>query len=142
MIFRRSFLSHSTEKLRNETLLCFKKFPASKKFMDKRSGVARFSVDYLLPHSTKAFRNTRSVFQKNFWYQKTLWKGVGDGGSITIFRPKSFAHRTEKLRKGTLLCFKVFYCRNNFIDKRGGGGREEVSRFSVGNFCLTVVKKL
>ena len=82
MIFRRSFLSHSTEKLRNETLLCFKKFPASKKFMDKRSGVARFSVDYFLPHSTKAFRKTRLCFRKNFGIEKLYGKEVGRGEGV------------------------------------------------------------
>ena len=32
------FLSHSAEKLRRGTLLCFRKFLVSKKFMDKRGG--------------------------------------------------------------------------------------------------------
>ena len=37
-IFCRNFLSHSAEKLRrggNPSVLCFRKFPVKKKFMDK-----------------------------------------------------------------------------------------------------------
>ena len=33
------FLSHTTEKLREETLLCFKNFPVSKKIMDKKDAL-------------------------------------------------------------------------------------------------------
>ena len=38
------FLSHTTEKLRRGTLLCFKNFPVSKKFMDKKVGVGEYHV--------------------------------------------------------------------------------------------------
>ena len=34
-----SFSSHGTEKLRNGTLLCFRNFPLSKKFLDKHGGM-------------------------------------------------------------------------------------------------------
>ena len=37
-IFYKNLLSHSTEKLRRVTLLCFTKFLVSKKIMDKRGG--------------------------------------------------------------------------------------------------------
>ena len=48
------FLSHSTEKLRWGTLLCFRKFLISKNVKDK-GGVSRFSVEILLSHSTETF---------------------------------------------------------------------------------------
>ena len=55
-----NFLSVSTEKLRRETLLYFRKFLVSKNFRDKRGarkeGVSQFSVENLLSHSTKKFR--------------------------------------------------------------------------------------
>ncbi len=44
-----NFFSHSTEKLRRRTLLCFTKILVSKKLMDKRGegrkGVSQFSVE-------------------------------------------------------------------------------------------------
>ena len=43
MIFFEDFLSHTTEKPRRGTLLCFKSFPVSKKFMDKKDAVGEIS---------------------------------------------------------------------------------------------------
>ena len=48
------------------------------------------------------------------------------------------SHRTEKLRTGSLLCFRNFLVWKKLMDKRGGGG---LSRFSVEFFCLTEPKK-
>ena len=54
------FLSHSAEKFRRGTLLCFTKIPVSKKFMDKKGGrrkvVSQFSVENFLSHSAENFR--------------------------------------------------------------------------------------
>ena len=47
------------------------------------------------------------------------------------FPLKNFRLTTEKLRRGTLLCFIKFLVSKKFMDKRG---REGVSRFSVENF--------
>ena len=41
--FYEDFLSHTTEKLRKGTLLCFKNFPVSKKVMDKKDAVGGIS---------------------------------------------------------------------------------------------------
>ena len=43
MIFLEGFLSHTTEKPRRGTLLCFKNFPVSKKFMDENDAVGGIS---------------------------------------------------------------------------------------------------
>ena len=43
MIFFEAFLSHTTEKPRRGTLLCFKNFPVSKKIMDKEDAVGAIS---------------------------------------------------------------------------------------------------
>ena len=38
-------------------MLCFRKFPVAKKFMDKRGGgVSRFPVEKVLSHSAENFR--------------------------------------------------------------------------------------
>ena len=57
----KNFLSHSAEKVRRGTLLCFTKFMVSKKFMDRRGGGrrgvgSRFSVEKFLSHSAEVFR--------------------------------------------------------------------------------------
>ena len=41
----------------NPFVLCFRKFPVAKKFMDKRGvGVSRFSVEKFLSHSSEKTR--------------------------------------------------------------------------------------
>ena len=47
-----------------------------------------------------------------------------------------FSHSTGKLRRGTILCFRIFLVSNNFMDKRGG-----LSRFSVRNFLSHSAEK-
>ena len=43
MIFFDDFLSHTTEKPRRGTLLCFKNFPVAKKIMDRKDAVGGIS---------------------------------------------------------------------------------------------------
>ena len=40
----------------NPSVPCFSKSPVSKKFMDKRGGVSRLSIENFLSHSAKNFR--------------------------------------------------------------------------------------
>ena len=55
-----NLLSHSTEKLRRGTILCFTKLLVSKNLMDKRGGAGREYHDFLsksfLSHSAKKIR--------------------------------------------------------------------------------------
>ena len=39
-----NFSSHGTENLRNGTLLCFRNFPLSKKFLDKHGGMGGITI--------------------------------------------------------------------------------------------------
>ena len=75
-------LSHSTEKLREETFLCFTKFLVSKIFMDKRlgkkeGGVSRCSVKIFLSHSTENLRRGNFLFYTKFlvskYFMDTRW---------------------------------------------------------------------
>ena len=54
MVLSNVFLSHSTNTFRTGTLLCFGKFPVSKKITEK-SGMSPFSVENFLLHSTENF---------------------------------------------------------------------------------------
>ena len=63
-------------------------------------------------------------------------------GVVSKFYVKTFLSQSaEKIRRGTrntsVLCFRKFLVAKVFMDKKGG-----VSQFSVGNFCLTVPKKV
>ena len=47
----------------NPSVLCFRKFPVAKKFMDKRGGgVSRFSIENFSSHSAENFRRGGGSF--------------------------------------------------------------------------------
>ena len=64
-------------------------------------------------------------------------------GTSQLFTENLLSHSTEKLRRGTLLCFTIFLVSKRFMDKRGGvgGGRTGVSRFSVKHFLSQIGEK-
>ena len=130
-----NLLSHSAEKHRGGTLLCFWKFLVSKNFIDKRrgrgyhdfepgGGVARFSLDYLMSHSTETF--VREPFSASLI--SGIKKTYAQEGYISIFREKVWSHSAEKHRGGTLLCFRKFGVSKKITHNRG------VLRFCIGNF--------
>ena len=71
-------MSHSTNTFRRGTLLCFGKFPVSKKIMD-RSGKSPFSVENLLFHSTENFRRGTRLCFGNFLLSKRFLYTKGEG---------------------------------------------------------------
>ena len=87
----------------NPSVLCFRKFPVTKKFMDKRGGVSRLSVENSLCHSAE--KNHRepfcAVIQKISDSEKVY--GKEGGGRVSRFSfgsffcpimPKSFIGKT------------------------------------------------
>ena len=102
-------------------------------FISKRGGVgvARFSADFLMSHGTETF--------------------VGETFNVTLFRVlKNFIQMrdmsrfsvenflflsTEKIFKGTVLCFRKFLVWKKIRDKKAG------VTFSVGNFLSHVAEK-
>ena len=63
--------SHSAEKFRRGTLLCFRKFRVSKNFMPKR-GISRFSIQPFLSHGAEKVRTGTLQCVTNFGYRKIL----------------------------------------------------------------------
>ena len=112
-------------------MLCIRKFPVAKKFMDKRGGgVSRFSVENFLSHSAEIFRREILYCCNNFGYRKSLDKG----GSITIFR-RCFCLTVPKYFIGEHFgVLEKFYCRKFSCI---GGGHHGF----VGNFSLTGPKR-
>ena len=52
------------------------------------------------------------------------------------------SHSADKLRRGTILCLTKLPVSKKLMDKRGEGGREGVSRFSVEKFVVSKCRKI
>ena len=62
-------------------MLCFRKLPVAKKFMDKRAGEeSRFSVENFLSKSAENFREGTLLCVIIFGYRKSVNERVGLGG--------------------------------------------------------------
>ena len=67
------------------------------------------------------------------------------GGGYHDFLSKLFClivHSTEKLRRGTLLCFTKFLVPKKFMDKRGGGGGKKYQNFLSKMFLSHSAEKI
>ena len=119
-ILSKFFLSHSAEKIREGTLLCFRKFLVRKKIMDK-TGDHDFSSKNLSQSAEKFREGTLSCFRK-FLVWKKLWIREGD----PLFSLESFCLRVPKKIVGE---HRKFFClRISRFSVRG------VPRFSVDYF--------
>ena len=132
-VFLRFFLSHSTEKLREEPSNVSKSFKweVSKNLMQK-NGISRLSVQNFLSQSAEkfrwgTFRYIRKVrLSKNFMPKKVILLF----SVIWIYVPIT----AYKFGWGTPLWSRIFGTSKNFMLSRG------VLRFSVDFFGLTVLK--
>ena len=103
----------------------FQKFPAAKKFTDKREGeVSRFSGENFLSHSAEKVRKATLQGVTNFGYRKVLcFRGL-----CHDFCRFSLSHSAEKFRSGTLLCCVSENLRQpKTLWIRGGGGCIKIS---------------
>ena len=98
--------------------------------------VSLFSVEKFCLTVPKNFVEEPVCVSENFGYRKTLPKR----GISRFCIENLLSHSTEKLRRGTLLCFTKFLVSRNFLDKRGEEGGREYHDFLSKNFCLTVPK--
>ena len=104
------------------------------KFWIREGGVARFSAESFLSHSSENFRRAILYCFNSFRYRKNLDKR--GGGSIKIFRGKCFVSLPKKF---VVEPFSVSI--NSGTEKvwrreRGGGCQD----FPLKTFCLTVSK--
>ena len=77
-------LSHSAEKIRRRTLLCFGRILVSKSFKQRRGKLHGFFEIFLSHRTEKTSPGNYSVFQKISCRENILW--IRGGGGITIFR--------------------------------------------------------
>ena len=95
------FLSHSTEKFRRGTLLCFKKFLVSKTFIDKKGGgreCHNFPSKICCPAVPKNFVGEPFCVLAKSWYGKNLWIRGVEGGGVTIRNRKNIWHDRDSSR--------------------------------------------
>ena len=105
------FLSHSADKIRRGTLLCFKKILLSKIFMYWRGGGHPGFVEIFLPHGTKNFVSEPFWVSENFWYGKKIMDKLGEGG-ITIFCRNCFVSVPKNFVGEPFLVSKKLWPRN------------------------------
>ena len=119
-------MSHSAEKLRRGTLLCFRKFLVSKKVGDERGG------GYHDFPSKLFFLTVSKHFVEEPFRKFRVSKNFKPKSGKSRFSVEKFlARSTEKFRRGTIVrCFRRFPGAKKFMDKRAGR-REGLSRFSV-----------
>ena len=116
-------------------MLCSRKFPVAKKFLDKRGGgVSRFSIENFLSHSPEKIR--RGPFLLSLISGIEIFYASED--YVTISRRNFFVsqYRNISKRNPSMLCFRKSLVAKKFMDKMEG----EVSRFPSKMFCLTVPK--
>ena len=123
----KNFLSHSTEKFRVGTFLCFTKFLVSKNFMEKRlgkkeGGVSRYSVKIFLSHSTEKLRRGTFLFYTKFlvskYFMDTRW-GV-KGEECHEILSEIYSLRVPKNFVGEHFCFLHLFCYRKTSLLRGG----------------------
>ena len=83
-------------------MLCFRKIPVAKKFMDKSGGSIKIFRRIFLSRSAEKCRRGTLQFFINFGYQKSLDERVG-GGGVSRFSVENFmSHSAKKFRRATL----------------------------------------
>ena len=97
----KNLLSHSTEKLRRGTLLCFTKFLVSKKFKDKGGRYQDFRSKIFCLTVPKNFEGEPFSVSLISGTEKVWIRG--GGGGYHDFASKIFlSHTAEKFRRGIL----------------------------------------
>ena len=116
-------------------MLRLRHFPVATKFLDKKGGSIKiFQRKFFVSQCRKISKQTPSVFQKNSCVENFH----ALDGKHHNFVENFLSHRTEKIRKGSLLCFTKNQVSKKFMDKRGGGS---IRIFCQNFFRLRMSKK-
>ena len=82
----------------NPSVLCFRKIPVAKKFLDKGGGVSNFCVESFLSHSAERFRKEPLSLSLFSAVGKVWMRGWGGGGVSKFSVENFFSHSAEKFR--------------------------------------------
>ena len=136
------FLSHSADKIRGRTLLCFERILVSEIFKQKRGKASRFCRIFFSSHRTeRTSPGNHSVFQKISGREKSLWIR----GGVSQFSVEKFlSHCTKIFHWRTLSCFRKILLSKIFMHRRGASQffrmflshRTETRSFLKEPFCF------
>ena len=119
-------------------MLCFRKFPVAKKFMDKR-GISRFSIENLLFHSTEKLRRGTLLYFTKFLVSKKIMDkrgGEREREGVSRFSVKNFlSHSAEDFRRGTLFVSDSFWYRKILWIRGRGGGKYQDFPWKIFSQC-------
>ena len=137
-------LSHSADKIRRITLLCFERILVSKIFKQRRGEASRFCRNFFhLTGPKKLRQGTILCFRKFLVGKNILWIR----GGYHDFPSKFLSHCTEIFHWRTLWCFRKLLSKI-FMHKRGGASwfcrnflshRTETESFVKKPFCFPEV---
>ena len=134
--FWKKFLSHTAEKFRRETLLCFGKFLISKKNIDGKDGYhdspsKLFCLTVVIDFAGEAIKVSLVSGIKNFLLKRCLSR-FSDLLSICYVSQfgKNFVVES--------FCVSHSFWYRKFLWIRKGAGNEGLSTLSVKSFCLTL----
>ena len=121
------FLSHSTENVRGETLLCFRNFLVPKKIMEKK-GVSRFCVGFFLSQIAEKHRGRTLLFFRNVLTANFFW-------IIGVSQPcRFFCLTSPKIVVGEPFCVSEIFWNQNVLDNRGITIMSNVQSHKTENF--------
>ena len=139
-------LSHSADKIRRRTLLCFERILVLKSFKQRRGEASRFCrIFFYLTGPKKLLQGTILCFRKFQVGKNILWIR-GGGGWYHNFPSKFLSPCTEIFHWRTLWCFRKILLSKIFLHRRSGGGsrfcrnflsqRTETKSFVKEPFCF------
>ena len=140
-------LSHSADKIRRRTLLCFERILVSKIFKQRRGEASRFCRKFFYLTGPKKLRQGSILcFRKISGTEKYFMDKRG-GGGVSGFSVEVFAHCTEIFHWRTLWCFRKLLLSKIFMHKRGASWfcrnflshRTETESFVKEPFCFPEV---
>ena len=114
------FLSHSADKIRRRTLLCFQKILVSKSFKQRRGEASLYCRNFFQLTGPKKFRQGTILCFRKFLVGKNILWIRGGGGGYHDFPSKVLSHRTEVFRWRTLWCFRKILLSKILMHRRGG----------------------
>ena len=139
-------LSHSADKIRRRTLLCFERILVSKIFKQRREEASRFCRKFFYLTGPKKLRQGTILCFRKFLVGKSIsWIR---GGGYHDFPSKFLSHCTEIIHWRTLWCFRKLLSSKIFMHKRGGASlfcrnflshRTETESFVKEPFCFPEV---
>ena len=114
------FLSHSADKIRRRTLLCFERILVSKIFKQRSGKLHGFVENFFISQDRKNFAKEPFCVSENFWWGKNFMD-KREGWGVSRFSVEKFSsHCTKIFHWRALRCFRKILLTKIFMHRRGG----------------------